>query len=199
MAAHHTSRTERICAFTDGVYAIVITLLVLDLKAPEVPGLTGEQLLEDLAGQSRNFMAYLISFFVAAWLWFRHHQIFKALNKCNNVVILFNFIHLLFVSLIPYTASLAGRYEQDQLAIVLFLVNLGVSGMSISLLSQYVVPKAEWHEKESRDQLVNEHWVIRFSIPVVSSLAIVVSFSSHDAALYLCFILPALLALATWR
>ena len=199
MAVTQTSRTERICAFTDGVYAIVITLLVLDLKAPEVPGLSGAQLVEDLVGQSRNFLAYLISFFVAAWLWFRHHGIFKALKKCNNVVILFNFIHLLFVSLIPYTASLAGRYEQDQLAVVLFLINLGVSGMSMSLLNQYVVPKTDWHESESKHQLVSEHWVNRYSIPVVASLAIIVSFFSHDVALYLCFILPALLALATWH
>lgn len=47
MASRHTPRTERVCAFTDGVYAIVITLLVLDLKAPEIPGLTEKHILHD--------------------------------------------------------------------------------------------------------------------------------------------------------
>ena len=108
-----TFSTERICAFTDGVYAIVITLLVLELKAPEVPGLTNEPLFVDIMKQSRAFLAYFISFFVVGWLWFRHHGIFKALEKSNNVVIFINFIHLLFVSLIPYTASVAGRYARN--------------------------------------------------------------------------------------
>ena len=58
-----TFSTERICAFTDGVYAIVITLLVLELKAPEVPGLTNEQVFADILKQSRVFLAYFISFF----------------------------------------------------------------------------------------------------------------------------------------
>ena len=194
-----TFSTERICAFTDGVYAIVITLLVLELKAPEVPGLTDEQLLADLMKQSKVFLAYFISFFVVGWLWFRHHGIFKALEKSNNVVIFLNFIHLLFVSLIPYSASLAGRYHEDQLSVVLFFGNIGLSGLTVSLLKQYVLPKTEWQNKELFDQLLREDLVHRYSIPVVASLAILVSFYDHQVALWVFLGLTPLIALISWR
>jgi len=190
-----TFSNERICAFTDGVYAIVITLLVLELKAPEVPGLTDEQLLADLMKQSRVFLAYFISFFVVAWLWFRHHGIFRALERSNNVVILLNFIHLLFVSLIPYTTSLAGRYSQDQLSVILLFGNIGVSGLTVSLLKQYVLPKTEWQKTELFDQLLREDWVHRYTIPVVASLAILVSFYDHQVALWVFLVLTPLIAL----
>ena len=199
MSMSKTFSTERICAFTDGVYAIAITLLVLELKAPEVPGLTGEQLFADLVQQSRTFLAYFISFFVVGWLWFRHHGIFKALEKSNNVVILLNIIHLLFVSLIPYTTSLAGRYKQDQLAVLLLFVNIGMSGLTLSLLKQYVLPKTDWHHKELFDQLVGEDWVHRFTIPIVAGLAILISFYSHQIALWFFLILTPLVALTAWR
>ena len=199
MPMSKTFSTERICAFTDGVYAIVITLLVLELKAPEVPRLTNEQVFADLVKQSRVFLAYFISFFVVGWLWFRHHGIFKALEKSNNVVILLNFIHLLFVSLIPYTTSLAGRYKQDQLAVLLLFVNIGMSGLTLSLLKQYVLPKTDWHHKELFDQLVGEDWVHRFTIPIVAGLAILISFYSHQIALWFFLILTPLVALTAWR
>ena len=194
-----TSRTERICAFTDGVYAIVITLLVLDLKAPEVPGLTETQILHDLVKQGRNFLAYIISFFVAAWFWYRHHRIFKGLSQCDDKVIALNFVHLLFLTLIPYTASVAGRYHDDQLAVILFLGNLGLSGLSLSVLSQYVVPKTEWHEKEYAEPLINERVFSRHSVAMIAFLGVLASFFSVDAAFYVCFLLPVVLALANRR
>ena len=57
------------------------------------------------------------------------------------MVIFINFIHLLFVSLIPYTASVAGRYGQDQLAVLMFFGNIGMSGLTVSLIKQYVLAK----------------------------------------------------------
>jgi uncharacterized membrane protein len=194
-----TFSTERICAFTDGVYAIVITLLVLELKAPEVPGITDEQLLVDLLKQSTSFIAYFISFFVVGLLWFRHHGIFKALEKSNNVVIFLNFIHLLFVSLIPYTSSLAGRYEQDQLAVLMFFGNIALSGVTVSLLKQYVLPKREWQKKELFEQLNREEWKHRFTMSVGPVVAILVSFYDAQVALWVFLVLIPPLALITWR
>ena len=195
-----TFSTERICAFTDGVYAIVITLLVLELKAPEVPGLTNEQVLADLAKQSRVFLAYFISFFVVGWLWFRHHGIFKALEKSDNVVILINFIHLLFVSLIPYTASVAGRYAQDQLAVLMFFGNIGLSGLTVSLLKQYVLPKSEW---QNHGAILLNCSVKTGCTDIPFRLLQLWRFSSlstnHQVALWFFLILTPLIALTTWR
>jgi uncharacterized membrane protein len=197
MPVNQLSRTERLCAITDGVYAIVLTLLILDLKTPEIPGIADEKLIVDLAKQSRNFISYIISFLVIAWFWFRHHEIFKALERCNNFLIGLNFFHMLLLSLIPYTASLAGRYEKDQLAVLLFLINLFLCGLSIAILSQYVVNKTEWHGTESAEQLLKQHWLYRYSFIVVAIPAIIVSFFNHNIALYVCFLFPVVIRLVT--
>lgn len=194
-----TFSTERICAFTDGVYAIVITLLVLELKAPEVPGMTEEKLLLDLAKQSTSFIAYFISFFVIGLLWFRHHGIFQALKKSNNTVIFLNFIHLLFVSLIPYTSSLAGRYEQDQLAVLIFFGNIAFSGVTITLVREYVLPRKEWQKPEQWEQLIPEDWRQRITMSVGPAIAIAISFFDSLVALWVFLFLIPLLAFITWR
>ena len=199
MPVNNTSRKERICTVTDGVYAIVITLLVLDLKVPEAPGLVEGQLLDALLIKARSFITYIISFVLIALFWFRNHEIFKALNRCNNFFISINFFHLLLLTLIPYTASLAGRYEEDQLAVLLFLINLWLCGLSIALLSQYIINKTEWHEKESAEQLFKQHWLYRYSITIAVSPVIIVSFFSHDVALYMCLGFPVVTMLVIRR
>ena len=190
---------ERICAVTDGVYAIVITLLVFDLKPPETPGLIEGQLLDALLIKARSFITYIISFVLIALFWFRHHEIFKSLTCCNNFFIGINFFHILFLTLIPFTASLAGRYEEDQLAVLLFLSNLWLCGLSIELLSQYVLNKTEWHEKESEEQLLKQHWLYRYSVTVVVIPAIIVSFFNHNVALHMCFAFPVVVGLVARR
>jgi uncharacterized membrane protein len=80
-----TNSVDRLNAITDGVYAIVITILVLDLKIPEIPGLSEMELLADLRKQISNFIAYFISFIMVAFFWMRHHWVFKPLDKVTIV------------------------------------------------------------------------------------------------------------------
>ncbi len=190
---------ERICALTDGVYAIVITILVFDLKPPDTSGLVEGQLLDALLIKVRSFITYIISFVLIALFWFRHHEIFKSLTCCNNFFIGINFFHILFLTLIPFTASLAGRYEEDQLAVLLFLSNLWLCGLSIGMISQYIVNKTEWHEKESAEQFLKQHWLYRYSATVAVIPVIIVSFFSHDVALYRCLGFPVLTMLVIRR
>ena len=193
MPVNNTSSKERICAVTDGVYAIVITLLVFNLKPPETSGITEGQLLDALLIKVRSFITYIISFVLIAMFWFRHHEIFKSLACCNNFFIGINFLHILFLTLIPFTASLAGQYEEDQLAVLLFLINLWLTGLTIALLSGYIVNKTNWHEKESVEQFLKQHWLYRYSAIVLGTPIIIVSFFSHDVALYMCLGLPVIL------
>ncbi len=161
--------------------------------------MTEEKLLLDLAKQSTSFIAYFISFFVIGLLWFRHHGIFQALKKSNNTVIFLNFIHLLFVSLIPYTSSLAGRYEQDQLAVLIFFGNIAFSGVTITLVREYVLPRKEWQKPEQWEQLIPEDWRQRITMSVGPAIAIAISFFDSLVALWVFLFLIPLLAFITWR
>lgn len=186
---------ERLKALTDGVYAIVITLLVLDLKAPETPGLIDRQLLADLHEQIPNFMAYLISFFVAGLLWMKNHWILKPLEGCDYKTFWLNFVHLLFVALIPFTASLIGRYEQDALAVILFSGSIGLASVSLVSLHRYAVTKTEWHSKEAIKEWMNPKWWVMYLSSFFALGSILISFINVNAAIVLWLLFPVLLFL----
>ena len=150
-----THTHERLCALSDGVYAISLTLLVLDLKVPEVPGITNPQLITDLLQQLPNFFAYIIGFFVVGFFWMNHHRMFQSITKCDGRALGLNLIHLLFISLTPYVASLIGHYEGDRVATIFFSASLGLASLSLIVLGRHLLTREEWRTHETDGTWVN--------------------------------------------
>ena len=183
-------KADRLNALTDGVYAIVITLLVLDLHVPKIPGISEIELLADLQKQAPNFIAYLISFFVVALLWVRHNWTLKPVEKCSFKTFRLNFLHLLFVTLIPYTAALIGHYEQDIIAVIFFSGSIGLASISLVLLHQHVVTKTEWHNNDASKEWKNPGWSIMYSSALFALGSVLISFVNVNVALALWLLLP---------
>jgi uncharacterized membrane protein len=181
---------DRLCAVADGVYAIALTLLVLDLKVPEVPGITNPQLTTDLFQQIPNFVAYVIGFLVVAFFWMNHHRIFQSAILCDEWALLLNLAHLLFISLTPYAASLISHYEGDRIATIVFSANLGLASLSLIVLGQYVLARKEWRTDDASGIWVKVPWWTAYAGPALALGSIVVSFVSIDAALLLWLLLP---------
>ena len=181
---------ERLCAVSDGVYAIALTLLVLDLKVPEVPGITDSELTSDLVHQLPNFVAYIVGFFLVARFWINHHRIFQSAGLCDERALSLNLVHLFFISLTPYTASLIGHYEGDRIAAIILSSNLGLSSLSLTVLGHYVLEKKEWRTKESGGTWVEVPWWTAYSGPGLALVSIMVSFLSINTALLLWLLLP---------
>ena len=181
---------DRLCAVADGVYAIALTLLVLDLKVPEVRGITNPQLTTDLLQQIPNFVAYVIGFLVVAFFWMNHHRIFQSVTLCDEWALLLNLTHLLFISLTPYAASLIGHYEGDRTATIVFSANLGLASLSLIVLGQYVLAKGEWRTDDAGGTWVKVPWWSVYAGPGLALVSIVVSFMSIDVALFLWLLLP---------
>jgi uncharacterized membrane protein len=107
--------TVRLEAFSDGVFAIAITLLVLDVKVPDTKPNPGT-LLQGLLIQWPEYLSYFTSFLVLGVIWINHHNTFKYISRSNNVLLLLNTIYLMFVAFIPYPTELLSEYiliEQD--------------------------------------------------------------------------------------
>jgi len=174
---------ERLVALTDGVYAIALTLLVLDLKVPEVAGITNRELRSDLLLQAPNFVAYAVAFLVIAFFWVNHLRIFRSVTMCDERALLLNLVHLLFVSLTPYTTSLIGHYGGDRVAAVVFSTNLGLASFSLAMLALHVLAKDEWRIKESGGEWLMLPWWSPYGGPVVAVISIVVSFINITVSL----------------
>jgi uncharacterized membrane protein len=102
--------TNRLEAFSDGVFAIAITLLVLDIHVPE-PGHGG--LGHELLAQWPSYAAYVVSFVTIGIIWINHHAAFSRLRAVDHSILIWNLLLLLSVGILPFTTSLMATYLKE--------------------------------------------------------------------------------------
>jgi uncharacterized membrane protein len=114
----------RIVAFSDGVFAIAITLLVLNLNVET--GLTEGQIDNALWEQREFFVAYAISFAVIGRFWLVHHRFFSEVEAFDGRLLALNLVYLGFIVLIPFSSELLGEYGGKTTALVFYSANLAI-------------------------------------------------------------------------
>jgi uncharacterized membrane protein len=108
---HQDSDTTRLEAFSDGVFAIAITLLVLDLSVPpssQHPA--GVGLLADLVAQWPAYFAYALSFVFILVMWINHHLLFRYIARTDHWLLIFNGLLLMFITVLPFPTRLMAEY-----------------------------------------------------------------------------------------
>ena len=113
-ASHAEEKSEketgRVEAFSDGVFAIAITLLALDLKVPEVKSLTPLALAQALWAKWPSYVIFLISFATILIMWVYHHRLFQSLKRADTWLLFSNGFLLLLITAVPFPTALAGTY-----------------------------------------------------------------------------------------
>ena len=132
------SETTRVEAFSDGVYAIAITLLILEIK---VPHHTPDRSLGDaLLALWPSYLAFLTSFFTIGVMWINHHRLFTLIQKCDTGLLVTNLLLLLGVTWIPFPTALLAEYighEGDNLAAVVYSGSFFVISIFFQILWRY--------------------------------------------------------------
>jgi uncharacterized membrane protein len=145
--------TGRIEAFSDGVFAIAITLLILDIKVPSrdllvsADATQAERWLLDMLGrQWPGYVAYFMSFAVILVMWVNHHRIFALLKKTDHAFLFWNGLLLMLISIVPFPTSLLATYFMTPAAKVGAAVYAG-HGFAIALAFQGVWQHAIRNER----------------------------------------------------
>ena len=143
-SGYRTTRTE---AFSDGVFAIAITLLVLEIG---VPADAGEDLLGSLVDQWPSYLAYIVSFASIGAVWFAHTVITEHLHHTTSVFARLNLLLLLVVSFLPFPTRLLAEYigdpEPARVATTVYGVNLLLTSLLVSALWRYAVHSGLLHD-----------------------------------------------------
>ncbi len=113
---------SRIVAFSDGVFAIAITLLVLQLEVPE--HIRHDDLWPVLRDQGSDLFAYALSFAVIGRFWVVHHRFFSDVTGFDGRLIALNLFYLAWIVLIPFSSQVLGDHGGDEAAVILYAVNL---------------------------------------------------------------------------
>lgn len=135
----NTFSKNRLEAFSDGVFAIVVTLLVLELKVPEVHDPV--MLRMELVHLIPKFISWIISFAVVVIFWVNHHRFFHTLRQVDHNMLWLNGLYLLFISFVPFPTALMGEYIQDPLAVSFFGAALMLASLSASVMRVYATNK----------------------------------------------------------
>jgi uncharacterized membrane protein len=172
-----TPSPARVEAFSDGVFAIIITLLVLDLHVPRREDLNGQSLAEALLQQWPLYLSYALSFLQVGVVWVNHHTMFHYIQRSDHVLLFYNLLLLLCTALLPFTTAVFAEYglaarSDIQVAAFIYSAALGAAGLFFNLVwrhalhARLVNPHADPH----RLHALAWHWAF---MPVFYSIAFV--------------------------
>jgi uncharacterized membrane protein len=183
---------DRLLALSDGVVAIAITLLVLQLNVPSPAALTDPDSASELAAHlskgADQLVSYVISFYVIAQFWFVHHRVFRRITGQQEGLAWWNFAFLFTITIMPFTSDLLGKFSANPLAIDIFAANLLLATVATELTMIYgrrrelVTPETAQQTRAARYRVAASLFVI--------ALSIVLAWVNPDAAKY-CWLLLA--------
>jgi len=182
---------NRIEALTDGIFATVMTVLVLSLSVPVISTVNlPSELAVDLESLLPNIVSYVISFIVIGVYWVGHHAVFHFVKRTNRPLIWLNILFLLCVGIIPFSTALIGKYPFQQITTTIYGANLIAAGLSLYALLWYSNSNNRLVDKQHDRQLVN---LARRRIlvgPLVYLVAIILSFIDTRISLIIYAITP---------
>jgi uncharacterized membrane protein len=179
----------RIEAFSDGIFAVAATLLVLDLKDLSLPANpTAADMWQALVAQLPKFLSWLISFIIVCKFWLNHHHLLRLARHADYGMVWLNSIFLMFQSLVPFPTSLMGEYPKNPLAVGVFGIIMAFNTLLFMLLYSYILK----HLLNPQMAGTEDPHVIRKSFigPLSYLIGVGVAWINTDLAFVVYFITP---------
>ena len=170
----------RVLALSDGVFAISITLLVLEIEVPDLA--RGQTLAQALSEVRPSFTAFLISFIVIAIAWAGHRDLFTQIRRTDRYLVWLNVLYLLPVCVLPFGAALISRYDRDPAALSMYGILLLLIALTRVCVWLYATnrPHLLFESVSGRTRIVG---VLIVAVPAaLYALAILISRSAPAAS-----------------
>jgi uncharacterized membrane protein len=170
-AASETFDTARLEFFSDGVFAIAITLLIIEIQPPEDMHNLGHKLLELWP----SYVAYTLSFLLIGLVWANHHLMFRRIARADRMLVFLNTLLLLDVAFVPFPAAVIARAfadgESEAIAVLLYGVVLTVGGIAFNAVWRYAVHGRRLVDDQTTDAeiaFINRRFILG---PIVYAVA----------------------------
>ena len=178
----------RIEALTDGIFATVMTVLVLGLNLPQA-GLSEPRIESEIVNLSPHILAYAFSFVVLGVYWIGHHNQFHYIKRTDRVFLWVNILFLLTIGFVPFSTSLLGLYPFSPTAVRIYGVNLAATGLALYAVWRYATSQHRLVEKDLDPHIVALAQKRTLIGPVVSLIGIGFSFLDTRISLVLYLLL----------
>lgn len=189
-AEQRSANPDRLVFLTDGVIAIIITILVLEIKVPELG--SGQSLADSLTEIRPTFVAFVISFLIVGVYWTLHRQTFSQVRYIDHNALWLNLLFLMVLALVPFASSAIGEYPTEPTALHIYgAVLIAASLLRLALNAYFEThPGLMWQEDSKRSRRVTSG--TSFTLMIVYVVAMVVAGWSTTLSLILYFSVPVL-------
>lgn len=168
------TEVERIVFFSDAVFAIAITLLVLEIRVPE--GLSPSELKVALGEMWPKYLSYLISFSLIGGFWRAHHRIFHYVKAYDGRLISLNLLFLMCVAFLPFPVSLFGEYTGQRIAIEIYAGSIAVAGLLLGGMWWYATRGRRLTDGDLDPGLIRHVMTERLFPPAIALLFVLITF-----------------------
>jgi uncharacterized membrane protein len=177
-------KQSRIENLADGIFAIVMTLLVLEIKVPSINILTNQDLARQLYLITPLFLSYVLSFALLYTYWRGHHSTMSSYAKnVDDKLSNYNALFLFLVALVPFTSHFLGQYSTFRLPVVIFSLHIVAIGLSLLRMRMYI-KKSDTIENSEISKYEENHANARILVPVFCALvSVCISFYSIQTSL----------------
>lgn len=190
MAAENQGREggislERLVFFSDAVFAIAITLLVIDIKVPELAdeAVAGE-LSTRLGELAPNLYSFLLSFMVIAAYWLAHHRMFRRIVWVDGRLLWINMAFLLCIAFQPFPTALLGRYGNTSIAVVVYAGTQIATGLLLTAVWAYATFRHRLVAPDLEERIIRASMLRGIAAPLVFALSLPLAFRSAALAEY---------------
>jgi uncharacterized membrane protein len=193
---HHYD-TARIEAFSDGVFAIAITLLIIEIGVPHVEG--DQSLASALRHLWPSYLGYALSFITIGIMWMNHHHMFRDIERTDHWLIVLNVLLLMCISFLPFSTALLVAYLQDDelpRAMFAYATSLTVTAISFNAMWLYAAFGGRFVDSHVSQARLRARTIRYLPAPVLYAAAIALSFINPwasfalIAALTVLFLIP---------
>ena len=181
---------NRVEALSDGVIAIILTLLILEIKIPEIHTTSNSVMLHKLSDKIPLFITYFLSFAVISMFWISHHFLFAfGVKNVDRIVVLLNFLSLAALSIIPFSSHFLGSHLDNSVASAFYGFNMLAVSFSFMFLYAYIwksdsIINGELSTRTKKQGKIRQALNIGFN-----TLGIIFSFIYIPFALF-CYLFP---------
>ncbi len=189
---------ERIILFTDAVFAIAITLLVIEIKVPAIHEIPEGETIDSAIGNQLLrmiplFIGFFISFFVIAQYWTVHHRLFGYLHNYSTKLLWANILYLLGIVLLPFSTAFFSEYFMNnaKLPFTIYLLNiLYLAAMNTRLWHIIAEPKNKLSKLDRKTTFVKYYVTRSYLVPIVFIMAFVFSFINNWISVIMLWSMP---------
>ena len=172
-----TFQLERIILFSDAVFAISITLLVIELKLPTLEQVTDSTLVNALLCIWPHFFSFILSFMIIGIYWVAHHRMFNFVTNYDNKLIWLNLFFLFFIVMMPFSSNIYGVYGGLNTAFSLYVFNISMISFFNFLLYHYISrPTKKLSHGLENPRLVKYYKTRTCIVPVCFGIGLIISF-----------------------